>query len=255
MSRDTCCFQVRWLSTIGLLACASVSVHAAPLRSYTFTDLGQILGTGLDNDGNVIDQPVRAIVDTPPTFGEHGDPRLPGRVYQYPEVIDGTPDGRYMVVTGGAGAYPVRAIMQTFVVDSHYPFTPDHWGSLRLQNDYWTSIRGEDINAAGEVIGRLGRVDENGTVTTYWDPKFFYAAAGETTVHELSELLPPELGWRNMNLMSINDNGQILGSGVKPDGEWSKFILTPNAVPEPGTWAVFGLAAAAAGWRMRKRSR
>jgi hypothetical protein len=35
----------------------------------------------------------------------------------------------------------------------------------------------------------------------------------------------------------------------------SMFLLTPNAVPEPGTWAVFGLIAAAAGWRTRRGSR
>ncbi|MDG3003826.1 PEP-CTERM sorting domain-containing protein [Paludisphaera mucosa] len=251
--------RFRWIVAIGLLALAP-AVEAAPLRGYTLTDLGFVPGTGLDNDGNVIDQPVRTLVGDVPTFdlGWDGgsDPRLPpGRVIRWAEVVDGTPDGRFLIYTQGAGS-PSREIMQTFVADPNNPHVPSGlWVTLRLHDDYWSSIRGTDVNASGEVIGELGRIGADGHTTMRWDPRYFYAAAGETTIHELAELLPPGSGWRHLSLQSINDNGQILGWGVNPEGESSRFILTPNAVPEPGTWAIFGLASAAVGWRTRRRKR
>ncbi len=70
------------------------------------------------------------------------------------------------------------------------------------------------------------------------------------------DLLPPDSGWRPTDVYSINDLGQILGRGVNPDGEYTYYLMTPEdmQVPEPGTWAVFGLAAAALAWRNRRRA-
>ncbi|WP_337175567.1 PEP-CTERM sorting domain-containing protein [Paludisphaera sp.] len=145
--------------------------------------------------------------------------------------------------------------MQTFVGNPNFPYTEDHWRAMRLQDDYWTSIRGTDLNASGEMVGRLARVVEEGPSGVKWDRDYFYAAVGETTVHKLIDLFPPGSGWSSVAALSINDNGQILGWGKNPEGESSMFLLTPNAVPEPGTWAVFGLMAAAAGWRARRGGR
>jgi hypothetical protein len=110
------------------------------------------------------------------------------------------------------------------------------------------------MNASGEIVGHLSRIDIDGSNYGYtWKTSSFYAAAGELTVRELSELFPAGAGWRDVYALSINDDGQILGWGKNPEDEYAKFILTPNAVPEPGTWAVFGLLGAAAGWRTRRR--
>lgn len=256
MSRAVRRFPFHCLVATGLFVLAHAGAHAAPLRSYTFTQLGPQFGLGLDNDGNVIDQRIPIIVGDVPSFGQSFIEPVPGayfpskptRVSSWGSVLDGTPDGRFLIVTGGLDSTLLDRERQTFIAD---PNTPHGWSTLMLQHPSWTSIFGTDVNASGEVIGHLGRFNDGQTVTN-WDSGYFYAAAGETTVHEFAELIPPGLAWQAMLPVSINDKGQILGWGINPEGESSTFLLTPNAVPEPGTWAVFGLMAAAAGWRARR---
>lgn len=263
MSRTARRLSFHRLAALGLLALVPAAAHAAPLRSYTVAELDAAAhpGAGLDNDGNVIDQPIRTIVGDVPKFHQGGssgawDDRLPGRYIGWAEVIDGTPDGRFMIPTYGAGSYPWRSISQTFVADPNSPYASGGWFARPLRHDDWMSIHGTDMNASGEIVGFLSRTDlDDGSLRYLWESSSFYAAAGELTVHELSELFPPGSGWSSVAALSINDNGQILGWGTNPEGEYAKFILTPNAVPEPGTWTVFGLMAAAAGWRARRGGR
>lgn len=260
MSRTVRRLPIHRLAALGLLALAPAA-HAAPLRSYTVAQLDATAhpGEGLDNDGHVVDQPVRTIVGEAPTFEGNFTLPVPGYYYPSPptrvsawgEVIDGTPDGRFLITTLGAGGSPNRQTYQTFVAD---PNRPEGWNTLILQSNQWISIKGTDVNASGEVIGRLGRLLENSQVSTWTDPTGFYAAAGDSTVHELIDLFPPGSGWSSVSALSINDSGQILGWGMNPDGEFAKFLLTPTTVPEPGTWAVFGLVAAALGLHARRRS-
>ncbi len=79
---------------------------------------------------------------------------------------------------------------------------------------------------------------------------------------DLNTLIPASSGWFLTGGMSINNNGQILATGVGPDGSWAGaqdvFLLTPIAgseVPEPSTLAFFGLVAAGLAlhhaWRRR----
>ncbi|AMV38586.1 PEP-CTERM sorting domain-containing protein [Planctomyces sp. SH-PL62] len=242
------------IAAFGLLAPA---VSAAPLRNYTFTNLGPYSGKGgLDNGGNLIERPIRTIPNGPTYRDGKGwsggsNLHLPSYGHStWAEVADGTPDGSLMITSLGNGS-PGRYMYKTVVHTPNSLPNPTGWTTRMLTDDYWNSIQGTKINAAGEIIGQISRVND---YSRREDGGYFYAAAGETTIHRLAELLPPGLNWKNLSLLDINDKGQILGMGNNPDGVSSNFLLTPNSVPEPGAWAVFALAAAA-GWGMKRRNR
>jgi hypothetical protein len=104
-----------------------------------------------------------------------------------------------------------------------------------------------DMNEQGDVVGtaQWGSVD---------GARPFYTAAGlAARLQDLNDLIPAGSGWKLTDVYSINDRSQILGWGENPKGQRSAFLLTPvEQVPEPGAWAVFGLAAAAFAWRKRR---
>jgi hypothetical protein len=72
------------------------------------------------------------------------------------------------------------------------------------------------------------------------------------TFYELQELLSPESGWSNLVALSINDSGQIVGQG-NYRGEDRAFLMSPTTVPEPASWAIFGLIAGSIYYYKAKR--
>ncbi len=69
------------------------------------------------------------------------------------------------------------------------------------------------------------------------------------TIQTLASLLSPSSGWSNLNATGINDAGQIVGQGTF-NGQLEAFEMTPNAVPEPATLAIWGLATAYVGSKL-----
>jgi len=231
----------RVVLALGLLVATTSAADGAPLR-YTITDLVYSGGRGLDNDGQVIDSPIRNIVGeyVPPSHRElHGGDW---------GVKDGTTDGLLLVNDSGYLHGPERGSSFAFV------YRPGDFGGrhydLGIGESVYNRVFGVDINENGDVVGQI--------VAGHWgepDPERpFLVSAGTTKIQELIDLLPPDSGWRPVEVYSINDVGQILGRGVNPEGEYTTFLMTPENVPEPGTWAVFGLAAAALAWRNRRRA-
>jgi probable HAF family extracellular repeat protein len=96
------------------------------------------------------------------------------------------------------------------------------------------------INNIGDVVGE------------YWNVGFgggFVREAGQTTLHDLQELIPAGSPWTIKSAQDINDSGQITGFGEQ-DGFIHSFLLTPITLmmtgPTPGiagednTWEVSG---------------
>ena len=87
----------------------------------------------------------------------------------------------------------------------------------------------EAINNAGTIVG---------TALNDWSDATVFVTDSQGEMQDLSSLLTPE----SKSLFSvlsggdINNNGQIVGSGQTPSGEWHAFLATP--VPEPSTWAM-----------------
>jgi len=234
---------------LGLLVATTSVVDAAPLR-YTITDLGRIQGRGLDNDGQVIAGPIRNIVGEYIVNYDH----FPG---DFPSVVDGAADGRLLVNTIGArGTHLYNSSFAHVYLPNEYGGRYWHLGArdgMWGTGGNWDRIQGVDMNEKGDVVGRIvGARWADGYDSNPERP--FLVSAGTTELQELIDLLPPDSGWRPTDVYSINDVGQILGRGVNPEGQYTNFLMTPENVPEPGTWAVFGLAAAALAWRNRRRA-
>ena len=86
------------------------------------------------------------------------------------------------------------------------------------------------LNSADQAVGN-GFLYSNGTIQT------------------LASLLSPSSGWSSLNATSINVAGQIVGQGTF-NGQLEAFEMTPNAVPEPATLAVWGLASVYVGSKL-----
>ena len=77
------------------------------------------------------------------------------------------------------------------------------------------------INNKGQILG--------GSTTAAsgpWEP-FLYSAG---TMKDMNNLIPTNSGWTSLGVSGINDQGQIVGSGINPSGQSHGFLLTPNVV-------------------------
>jgi len=242
----------RVVLTLGLLVTATSAADAAPLR-YNITDLGVIDELGIDNDGQLIDRPVRNLIGDPgPKLRSPGGQVPYGLGFNF-QAVDGTGDGRFLF---GSEHYPLHE--RDVIKRDLWIYTPGdgHGGDPQWvqlgEGEVSTRLMGGYINARGEVIGKFVAHGPRDNVPYVGRP-FYVSVDDPDAVYELADLVP-ESGWTFLTATSINDHGQILGRGINPDGERHSYLLTPENVPEPGTWAVFGLAAAALAWRNRRRA-
>lgn len=152
------------------------------------------------------------------------------------------PDDRYQVLTGDAmsdeGVITGRARRGrrnfAYVLDeSGFRLISPPAGGIKMEPRF--------VNNAGDVIG-LTTFEVGGGYET------FFAAAGETTASRLDALITNLSGWTDLDIVGMNNRGQILGNGTL-NGEQKPFVLNRVAqlspVPEPVAllWCV-GLALA-----------
>jgi probable HAF family extracellular repeat protein len=78
-----------------------------------------------------------------------------------------------------------------------------------------------DINDAGKVVGYAFMSNEASHAFIWQNGKMF----------DLNNLLPPNSGWTLNSAKAINNNGQIVGSGVF-NGQNRGFLLTPVTVTQ-----------------------
>jgi probable HAF family extracellular repeat protein len=91
---------------------------------------------------------------------------------------------------------------------------------------------GMGINGAGDVVGQSYHQLTGGAHA------FLYTGGA---MLDLNSLIDPSSRWTLECANAINDNGQIVGIGISPDGDEHAFLLTPS--PEPSTFVLLIIAA------------
>ena len=78
----------------------------------------------------------------------------------------------------------------------------------------------DDINSHSQVVGQVGVwAATSPSKSFYWDKN--------KGMVDLNNLLPPNSGWQNLFGASINDSGQIVGTGIYNGEPNHGFVMTP----------------------------
>jgi probable HAF family extracellular repeat protein len=102
------------------------------------------------------------------------------------------------------------------------------------------------INDAGQVVGysNLSKGSSQYHAFLYQNGKMI----------DLNSLIPPETHFTLLQAFGINNQGQIVGTGVGPDGSQQAFVLTPTDAPEPSSLMLLGIGGLGlAGYASRRK--
>jgi len=120
----------------------------------------------------------------------------------------------------------------------YYQYSSVHIGFLYNSNTGLVESMGSeteacDVNNVGQVVGNV-RSYVNGSN----DHAMLYSNG---QMRDLNNLIAPSSGWTLEGASAINDNGQIVGLGLNPSGQYHAYLLTPT--PEPSTFVLLGIGA------------
>ena len=135
-----------------------------------------------------------------------------------------------------AGVMYVNSQVRMFVWDNGTVADLGMPGGNR-QFDYYDTWA---MNDSGVIVG-------SGFDTTSRTYTPFIVLDG--TIRDLNTLLPANSGWQLTSVNDINEQGQIVGNGIAPDGTTRGFLLQP--VPEPASML---LLLAGGGVLLRRRT-
>ena len=117
---------------------------------------------------------------------------------------------------------------------------------LGTLNDKYSEA--SSINNLGQIVGASGTNRFLGlSSAVIWE---------QNRIYNLNNLIDRNLGWRLTSTLKINNQGQIIGTGVLNDRQ-RYFLLTPvsKSVPEPtSAFSLLGFAIFGIGWQMKRQA-
>ncbi len=228
--------------------------HAFIYQNGVLTDLGGIPNAD-DPTGATFSTTANGINDAGNVVG-YGDTKVSnGATESHAFVYH---NGQYFTLgtlndTISSNAYAINNLGQIvgastfqFGNSNMHAFAHTGTGPLTAGNDIGT-FGGDtsfafEINDLGQVIGVAD--DANGV-----SQQFLYQ---NSTMYKVNDLLPAYAGLTVQAVYGINNNGQLLGSGVDASGQTRYFILS---VPEPGSVAAMGVGCWVLGVGFLRRKR
>ncbi len=192
-------------------ASSSSETHAFLWENGTMADFGTLVGDkhssarGINNAGQVVgvsgvgDLSLRAVLWDKGTMNQLSDSSLAHSINEKGQVV---------------------GFSRTNGMNQHAVFW-DNGTLLDLGTLGGSRSEAYDINDAGKVVGYASVSDEASHAFIWRDGKMF----------DLNNLLPPNSGWTLNSAKAINNNGQIVGSGIF-NGQNRGFLLTPVTVTQ-----------------------
>jgi probable HAF family extracellular repeat protein len=192
-----------------------MSAFGAGLIPTCISNSGQIAGGIVAADGSVSE--THGFIVTAGTVHDIG---TLGGSAAYVNAINGNG-----LLTGES--YTASGQLHAFV----YSNTIQDIGTLGGPDSY-----GYGINSSGVLVGTA-------QIDSARDTRAFVYASSAGMV-DLNSLIDPSSGWILTAAESINNTGDIVGTGINAQGQQHAFLLTPTAVPVPQSVSLLAFGAA-----------
>ena len=151
-------------------------------------------------------------------------------------------NSRYMVVGATGSNSRTDEYSTAYLYDYTNGGDPTLLGTL---NGGLTSSAA-DINESSQVVGTSWLVTQP---TSLYDPTLYHAFLWEAgTMYDLNDRIPADSGWILTAATAINDHGEIVGTGIRDDGQVHGFLLTAagaaGTAPQPPNQPPVAIASA-----------
>ncbi len=103
-----------------------------------------------------------------------------------------------------------------------------------LRATLWDNGKIIDLGAGEGIYSGAFGINNAGVIVGYWGISELFVQHYATKwvdgeLIDLNELIPADSGWVLHEAADINESGQIVGTGINPDGDGHGFLLTPCA--------------------------
>ena len=142
----------------------------------------------------------------------------------------GTPPGYAWSATRDINNQGHVAGSAGFGLSGEQAFLYKDGGTISLGTLGGSRSEAEAINNLEQIVGNSEKLGSAHRHAFIWE---------DGTMYDLNDLLPPDAEWTLWQANDINDAGEIVGTGINPQGQWRAYLMTP--IPEPATLGLLAM--------------